>query len=68
VPATGDAAVGGDPVDEVVVDVVVGDPGLLPGSVVGGETVNEVVDVVVEDTALVTGCDLLGGGEEEVGP
>ncbi len=65
-PATGDAAVGGDPVDEV--DVVVGDPGLLTGSVVGGETVNEVVDVSVEDTALVTGFDLLGGGEEEVGP
>ncbi len=66
-PATGDAAVGGDPVDEVV-DVVVGNPALVTGSVVGGETFNEVVDVSVEDTALVTGCDLLGRGEEEVGP
>mmetsp|Transcript_27365 Transcript_27365/g.39196 ORF Transcript_27365/g.39196 Transcript_27365/m.39196 type:complete len:92 (+) Transcript_27365:53-328(+) len=31
----------------------------------GGETVDEVVDVVVEE--LVTGCDLLGGGEDLVG-
>lgn len=34
----------------------------------GGETVDEVVDIVVEDmAAVVTGCDLLGGGEDLVG-
>ncbi len=36
------------------------------GNAVGcGETVDENVDVVVEE--LVTGCDLLGGGEDLVG-